>query len=163
MASTVEGDLVVRGSLRANKFAVPSESVGNTQFNPADPLAATKQDHQYVKGFAQPHGTAAVAERRAIHVAHAPGQVVDITVGVVVANIGGATITIDLRNNDTTILSTPLVLDNTNAAFTSIPGTLSATSLSAGDVLEIVVTVSVGGGTLGQGLFAKLTVRESAD
>ena len=40
--------------------------------------------------------------------------------------------------------------------------TFSATPYSAGDVFEVVVTVSAGTGTLGQGTFAKLVVAEAA-
>ena len=61
--STVDGDLYVRGTFRAGTVTLPNSSVGNTQINPSDPIAATKLDHQYCPVFRQAHGTAAAAER----------------------------------------------------------------------------------------------------
>lgn len=163
MANTFDGDVLVRGTLRCGGFQPPLNSVGNTQFNSADPLAATKQDHQYVKEVKQAHGTAVVARREVIHRAHAAGSIVGVDAGLVVACVGGATVTIDIKKNGTTVLSGSVVLDNTNSAFTSEAGAFSSTTLAAGDVLEADVTVAAGGGTIGQGLYVSLVVREAAD
>ena len=62
MAQTIiDSDLIVRGALKANSIDIPSNAVGNTQFKSTDPLAADKQDHQFLKTLCQAHGTAAVA------------------------------------------------------------------------------------------------------
>lgn len=163
MASTIDDDLVVRGTLRVNAFAIPANSVGNTQFSAADPLAAAKQEHQYVLHFTQPHGTIATSARYPIHVAHADGELVSFAGGVVVACAGAATITADLKKNGTTVLSSTVSIDNTNTAYLVEEATFSSTAYSANDVFEVVVTATAGGGTLGQGLFLKLVVREAAD
>lgn len=160
--STIDGDLLVRGLLRAANMVVPPGSVGDTGFNSGDPLTALKQQHQYPVRLVQVHGTAAVAERRAVHLAYAAGTIVAFTAGVTVACIGDSTITVDLRKNGTTVMSAPIVLDNTNTANASESGAVSVTSYAAGDVLEVVVTVSAGTGTLGQGLFTSAVLREAA-
>jgi len=159
--STVDGDLYVRGTFRAGTVTLPNSSVGNTQINSSDPIAATKLDHQYCPVFRQAHGTAATAERRVIHVAQAAGSVAGIGVGVVVACIGDSTITVNLYKNGSTVLSAPVVLDNSNTAFAIEAGAISSASYSADDVFEVVVTVSAGTGTLGQGLFVSPMFREA--
>lgn len=124
----------------------------------------TKMEHREVKHYTQPHGSAASTERKPIHtVKGATGTIVSFRAGVVVACVGAATISIQLKKNGTNILTAALVLDNTNAAFTfeSAAG-FTSTALVANDVLEVDVTSAAGGGTLGQGLFCELVTKEDA-
>ena len=46
-------------------------------------------------------------------------------------------------------------------AFTSVNGTFSTTGYSSGDVYEVNVTATAGGGTIGQGLTVMLYTSES--
>ncbi len=143
---------------------LPANCVGDANFTAASPLGVDKQGHQYLKGLAQVHGSAAAAERRVVHVARAAGVLDDFRAGVVVACTGNATVTVDLRKNGTTVLDAPIVLDNTNTAFAKEAAGVSAAAddYVAGDVFEVVVTVNAGTGALGQGLFAQGAFREAA-
>ena len=107
---------------------------------------------------------AAVTERRVIKVVKgATGTIVNFRAGVVVANVGAATISIRLKKNGTNIDTAALVLDSGNAAFAlEAAAGFTSTSLVANDVLEVDITAAAGGGTLGQGLFCELTAREDA-
>ena len=92
----------------------------------------------------------------------ATAEIQSVRAGVVVAAVGDSTVTIDLYKNGASILSAPIVLDNTNTAYTEETGTLSSDDLVQGDCLEVVVTVSAGTGTLPQGLYVEVDVHEDA-
>jgi hypothetical protein len=83
--------------------------------------------------------------------------------GSVTACVGAATITVDLKKNGTSVLSAPITLNSSSTAYVVQSGTVTTTSLVAGDVLEVVVTATAGGGTLGNGVFAVAQVDELAN
>jgi len=166
--SVHEGNLHITGQLSVGgAVALPPATVTNAGFStsPSDALAATKQEHQHQKQFAQVHGSNATAERRVVHVVRGlTGDLIEFECGNAVAATGDSTVTINLYKNGSTILSAPVVLDNANTAYSGKEsGTFSAAPLVAGDVIEIVQTVSAGTGTLPQGVFAQLTLREDAE
>lgn len=107
-------------------------------------------------------GTAASATIPIGVVYGASGTMVAIKAGSIVACVGAATITVDLKKNGTTMLSSVITLDNANTARIMEAGTLSVTSLTAADFLELVVTATAGGGTLGTGLLVQVWYSESA-
>lgn len=166
MALSIQaGDLMVTGqTVFAGGVTLPANSVSNTNVAAAAGIEATKLQHQHQQLVAQAHGTAATTERRVIHVVKGvSGSVVNFRAGVVVACVGAATISIRLKKNGSNIDTAATVLDNANAAFAiEAAAGFSSTTLAAGDVLEVDITATAGGGTLGQGLFCELTVREDA-
>lgn len=141
---------------------VPDSSFGDSQIGATNPILATKLKHQHNPVYAQAHGSAAATERKVVHVARAAGEVVAIDAGIVVAAMGGATVTIDLKKNGTTVLSAVITIDNAKVAYAKEAGAISSASYSAGDVFELVVTATAGGGTLPQGLFVEPVFREGA-
>lgn len=141
---------------------VPNSSFGDDQMKATDPLSCTKTDHQYTPRIAQAHGSAAADERRVVHVAKAAGEVTSFQAGPIVAAIGGATVTADLVKNGTTVLSAPISIDNGDAAFAKVSGAISSAAYVAGDVFEVILDATVGGGTLPQGIWAQPTFREAA-
>jgi hypothetical protein len=161
MANTIES-LNVTGQLRAGSVVLPADCVTDTNVNGSSPLAAAKTRHRHLRTLAQAHGTAATAERRVVHVAHAAGTVSAFRVGPVVAATGNSTATADLYKNGASVLSAGVALDNTNAAYAEEAGAVSSASYVAGDVFEVVVTVSAGTGTLPQGVYADAVFDELA-
>lgn len=159
----IDGDLRVRGAIIPDSMAIPANSVGDTQFNSATPLTASKQVHQYVQKYAQDHGAVVATKTSGIHIAHGAGTITALVAALKTACIGAATVVVDLKKNGTTVLSGTITLDNSVAAYTSGTATVSSATYAAGDVFEIVVTATAGGGTIGQGLTVALTLRESAD
>lgn len=111
--------------------------------------------------FAQESATTVIDESRVIHVAHAAGTLIAFEAGHVVAAIGGATTTIDLKKNGTTVLTAQIVLDSGDAARVVVAGTLSTTAFVAGDVFEVSFLGATGGGTKGKGAFASLLLDEN--
>jgi hypothetical protein len=92
-------------------------------------------------------------------IASRPGVVKRASLSVTAAAVGGATGTVDIKKNGTTILTGTISIDNTLAARTELAGTLSGTpTVQPGDVLEAVVTANVGGGTLPTGLAVSVAV-----
>jgi hypothetical protein len=144
----------------------PPATVTNASFtsDPSLALAATKQEHQFQLRHSQVHASDATAERRVLHLVRGlTGDSIEFECGNVIAATGNSTVTIDVYKNGTTILSAPVVLDNANTAYAKESGTISVAALAAGDVIEIVQTISAGSGTLPRGVFAQLTIREDAE
>lgn len=160
---TIDGDVQVRGNLRCVTINLPATCVGDAQVSGSSPITASKLQHQHSKTFAQANGSAAVAERRVIHIAYgAAGTVLAFRTGVVTVATGDSTVTVDLYKNGASILSATVTIDNTKAAFARTTATLSSASYVAGDIFEVVLTVSAGTGTLPQGLFADFVTTEAA-
>lgn len=165
MAETIiPTNLRVQGHVACTTLGVPAGTVTDAMVNGSAAVSASKCQQQYSKGYNQAHGSAAASARFPVHVARgATGTVVAFRAGVVVACIGAATIDVDLRKNGTTVLSAAIQIDSGDAAYAKVDGTLSSADYVAGDVFEVVVTATAGGGTLGQGLFVDATFREGAD
>lgn len=158
-----EGDLYVAGALSAASLAVPAGAVGNAAIAPAAAIAATKLQHRNRPVYAQPNTAAADETRVIYHVRGATATIVAFAAGSIAKAVGDATCTVDLKKNGTTVLSAPITLDSANTNRVVEAGTLSVTSLVAGDVLEVVIDGTIGTGTLPTGVFCSLTVDESAE
>ena len=144
-------------------FGLPAVCVGDTQINPSNPVTAIKMEHRFMPRMSQPFGVAAVAERKVVHRARSAGTVAAFWVGSTAANVGAATVTVDLLKNGVTVLVSPVVLTSANAAFVAVAASLAAgAAYAAGDVLEVSQTVAAGGGTLAQGAFGEPVLTEGA-
>jgi len=128
-------------------------------------VEATKLEHQHRCIYAQESATtAAAALDEVIHVVKgANGTLKTFAAGNVVANIGAATITVDLHKNGVSILDAAIVLDNTDLTYIPRAGVIDTEAVVADDVLEVVVTAADGGGTIGKGVFAYLDIHEDVD
>jgi hypothetical protein len=76
--------------------------------------------------------------------------------------VGGATVTVDVKKNGATVLSSVITLDSGNTARIMENGTLSGTTLAAGDFLEAVIVATAGGGTIPTGLLVQVIIDEDA-
>lgn len=163
IVQTTNGDVFIAGNLSARTMSIPADTIDDADIKAAADIAATKLEHQHQKGYAQESDTAAAAEDRVVHAVYGTaGTVVAFEVGVVVACIGDATITVDLHKNGASILTAAVVLDSGDAAYALVAGTIDTAALVDGDVLEVVITVNAGTGTLGKGVFASVIIREDA-
>lgn len=158
---TIPANVRVAGSFSCETMAIPSGTLTNAGVAAGANLDADKLEHRFRVLFNQVHGSAATAERRPVFQANGTGVINRVSAGSVVACVGGATITVDVKKNGTTVLTASIVLDNGNTAYVAEDGTLSVTALAANDILEVAVTVATGGGTLGQGLFVVLDIDEN--
>jgi hypothetical protein len=162
VATRIEGDLYVAGSIGARSMTAPAGSVNNAAVAANAAIDPSKLGHQRRIGYGQPN-TAATTETRPIFVCRgATGAILAIHAGSIVAAIGAATVTIDLKKNGATVLTGVVTLNNANTARVAVAGTLATTTLVAGDWLELVITATAGGGTLPTGLFVMVTLNEDA-
>lgn len=161
-ASILPGDLTVNGQVSCTGFYVSAGVITDAMMAAGAKVATTKLRHRHQKHYNQESATTAVSEARVIHlVKGTTGSLVDITAGNVVACIGAATITVDCLKNGSTILTGVITLSSTTTAYTvQLTGTFTSTALVAGDVLEIKIVATAGGGTIGKGPFVRLTIDE---
>ena len=160
--STIGGDLVVNGTLYSTAVVPSGPGISNVGISAGARIAANKLLHRYNKSYAQVRGTAATSERRVIHEVWDTETIVNLTAGVTVACGGAATITIQLKKNGGNILTSAITIDSTTATYNPIaPAGFTSTALTTHDVLEIDVTATAGGGTLGQGLYVQLVTEEA--
>jgi hypothetical protein len=159
-----EGDMRIKGNLSCTTFTAPNGSIDNAAIEALAGIAANKLEHRYQPTFAQPNTTAA-AETHAIHVVYGTtGEVIAFRAGSIAACIGDSTVTVDLKKNGTTMLSSVITLDSGNTARVVEAGTISgAGTLAAGDLLEIVIAVSAGTGTLATGVYVQAIINEDAE
>jgi hypothetical protein len=164
MGNRLDDDLYVDGNLSAKTVTLPASSVTDAMIAGSAGIKSTKvqQVRNLHWAFQDSTVTAAVC-RQIVHALYgATGTILDFSVGAVTANVGGATVTIDLKKNGSSILTGTFTLDNTTPAFTlkANPG-LTSSSLVAGDILEAAITsATAGGGTIAKGVFCRLVLNE---
>lgn len=157
----IEGDTYINGNIGASSMTIPSGSVTNAAVQSLAGIQAEKLENQNKIVLSQGSATTAAAETKPVFViTGATADIVSIKAGSVVANIGDSVCTVDLKKNGTTVLSAPITLDNGDAAYALVAGTVSSASLVQDDVVEIVVTATIGTGTLATGLFAVVVLHE---
>lgn len=158
----IDGDAHITGSVSCGGFSSSSGSITNAMVSASADILSTKLEMQKSITYGQ-NGTASSVTVPIHCVYGATGVVLSLKAGSIVANIGAATVTVDLKKNGTTMLSGVITLDNSNTARVAEAGSLSVTSLAAGDLLEIVTVATAGGGTLATGLFVTLTWSEKTN
>ena len=139
-----------------------SGCVSNSNVSASAGIVASKLEHQYQPIYAQESATTAASEVRTLFIARGAGSLTSFNVGNIVACIGGATIVFDLKKNGTTVLSGTVTINNSHTARQQVAGTISSASFISGDVFELHITASAGGGTLGKGAFAQVKYTEAA-
>lgn len=160
--STQSGNLRVYGTLIPDVLTIPAGTVRNADVSASAAIAATKLVNRHTAVWAQPN-TAATTETRAIHLAQLAGTVNSVKAGSIAAAIGNSTVTVDVKKNGTTILTGVITLDNANSARVAEAGTISGgtVAVAAGDVLEVVLTATIGSGTLPTGVFVAVEIDEA--
>jgi hypothetical protein len=119
-----------------------------------------QQQHQPVSVICDHATDCPAAKRQVIHrVRGATGTLVEFGVVATVAAGATTTVTVDLKKNGSSVLSSTIALDSTTAAFVlKLAGGFTSADLVVGDVLE--VDVSLSGTNEPRGVSCVLTVRE---
>lgn len=162
MAQTrIESDVFVAGAFRSTSLSIPAGTVTNSGIAADADVATTKLQHRTISTYAQSGNATAVTIP--IHrVYGTTGTIIAIHAGSIGVATSDAAVTVDLKKNGTTCLSGVITLDSGNTARIGEAGTLTVTSLAAGDLLELVVTAAAGGGALPTGLFVTTVIDEKA-
>jgi hypothetical protein len=152
----VDGDLLVRGRVVPESMTIPAGSVVSDSIQAAANLNADKLEQREYVSHAQPN-SAATTETRTLFVARRAGTVNEVIAGSIAIAIGDSTVTVDVKKNGTTILSAVITLDSANTARLAEVGTLSGSgAFVADDWFEVVITATIGTGTLPTGVFVQL-------
>lgn len=145
------GDLYVTGNIGCATMSIPANTVVNAAVSASADITSTKLEMQRSFTYSQ-NGTAASATIP-IHVVYgATCSLVSIKAVSIVANIGAATVTVDLKKNGSSVLSAVITLDSANTARVAESGTITTAGGVAGDLYELVIVATAGGGTLATGL-----------
>lgn len=158
------GPVVVTGNLSSSTFSAPAGCISDAAVvvpsAGANGINTTKLNHRQHVRYSQAEGTSIVTETRIVWLTNGT-QASFISARAIekTATSGGDTVTVDIRKNGTSILSgaTPISVTGTSVVI----GTITTTSSTVGDYVEVVVTATHTSGTLGQGLYVDLIVDES--
>lgn len=163
MLNQLTTDLYINGSFGCKSFTPPAASVPKSAIPPAAGIEASKLEHRYQKTYGQPGGAVSFTERKVVHVVYgATATILAFRAGVRTVNTGAATVTFDLYKNGASILTGVTTTNSGTAAYAIVAGVLASTALVQGDVLEIVIVATAGGGGIGNGAFADLVINEDA-
>jgi hypothetical protein len=153
--AAIDESLSVNDALYAESFSLINKSgVSNN-------IPARDVNGNYRFGTKQ--NSTAAAETKLCHIAEAAGTIKAVNIAVVTAPVGDSTVTIDVKKNGTSILSSTKEINSTHSAYTPVEATLDGTKVdySDGDCFTIVVTVSTGSGPLPTGLCVQVSTNEN--
>jgi hypothetical protein len=166
--STVPGDLIVGGNLSANGMTIPAGAVADSQVAANAKIASSKTIAQKTISpqLNGPTTTVTTQTQWISSLKGATGTLIDINAFIAVAAAGAATVTIDLQKSTgggafATVLSSTISINNATVVRTAVPGTITSPNVVAGDIFQLVVTATAGGGTLPQGLMVTLRYDET--
>lgn len=161
LPNQIVGDLHVVGRITMESITLPNNAVRNENIASDAKVAGSKVGALIKRFWSQPN-TAAAAVTQAIHRAAAAGSVTAFRAGVIGLATGDSTVTVDLRKNGVSILTGVITITSASpsAAYGVVVGAISAAAYVAGDVFDIVVTPTVGTGTLPTGLFVQAIFNE---
>ena len=163
MPSKIEGDIHINGNLSSKTLSIPNSTVTNNAITASAGISATKLQHQHRASYSQESATTTVNETKVVHVVYgATGSIIDFKAATIVPCLSGAVIDVDLFVNGSTVLSAEINLSDADSAYEVLAGTITSASLVAGDVVEIDIAITTGGGTMAKGVFASLTIHEDA-
>lgn len=147
-------------------LSLPTQTVENTDVKNNADINYAKVQHVQHGMLNQASGTAAIDETRLVFIARAPCTVLAVDLSIDAAVVGDSTVTVDVKKSTaggafTTILTGVYTIDNSNVVRVVANATLSGTpTLIANDILEVVISATVGTGTLPQGLVVDVTIAE---
>lgn len=158
---STSGDARIGGAVICQTLDAAQASITNAMVKTNADLGVEKMRHRHVITHAQPN-TTATAETKAIYVASKAAVVKEVKAGAIAAAIGDSTVTVDVKINGTTVLSSTIGLSSSDTAYVPLDGTIntSADDLTEDQVLTVVITVSAGSGTLPTGVFVSVTIEE---
>ena len=124
MASVIQGDLVVQGTLSSTYQQYPTGSIQASDISGAAGIEATKLEHQHAIVFSESSATTVAAQTVPIYtVAGVSGTIVGIDVACVTAPTGGdLAFSVDLQKANVstaaaTVLSAPIAYSATQSDF----------------------------------------------
>lgn len=162
--TTLQGDTVVTGNFSAKTITLPAGGVSDQNIAAGAPnrfVSASKLEHQSAKHFSQGSATVASSATQSLHSVYgATATLLAFSVGCIVAPVGAATVSFDLKVAGVSLLSAPVVLNSSSVSRTPQFATVATPGLTQNQLVEIVVTATAGGGTLPSGIYADVVLTE---
>lgn len=155
----VNENTMINGTLAATRIALPDGSVQSQHvltFLSADKLARPRK-----VTYSQRVTSDFTDDERTLFTASAPAAVVSFNAGAITAAGATTTVSIDLKKNGVSILSAPIVLNNTQAAREKVAATIASADLVADDVLEVHMALT--GTNEPKGVFVELEIDENPE
>lgn len=141
----------------------------NSSIAPNADIDPVKMRHRHRAVVSQATGTAILAANETIAIARGNGTLKSFRVVITgaVATGGDRTVTVDLKKSTgagafATVLSGTVGFTNGSALLTVTAGTLSDTTVQAGDIFQVTVAVAGAAGNQAQGLCSALEWEEVA-
>lgn len=169
--SVFRGDIEYAGTVAfLGTMTVPAGSIRNTDFssNSANRLDAEKVNHRQDMVFQIAPATTVTTTTQLMRLAYGTGTLKFVRVRPITAPTGGdKQYTVDIKTAADTsgsfssVLTSPVTIDNTKADNTQYSGTISSASVSSGSAIQIVVTTSGTTGTQGIGLLVTVGYEET--
>lgn len=159
----VQGDVIQKGLFVPDSITMPANSVSDAAIPAGANVSADKVEARVYAGWSQPNSTA-TAETRSLFVAKRAGTITDVLAGSIAKATGDSTVTVDVKKNGTSIMTSTIVLDSTNTNRVGEVGALNGSLVAfvAGDWFETSIAISAGTGTLPTGVFVQLEARQNA-
>lgn len=167
MSATLE-NTTLRGSTNiVGTLNVPAGSITAAGIAAGANIETTKTVHRHAVNYSQASGASVASATVPIYIARGTTVTLQaIEVAILVAAAGAATVTIDLQKSTgggafATVLTGTIDIDSSTTVRTAVVGTLNTTGGTDGDIWQLVITATAGGGTLPQGLIVTLTLDET--
>lgn len=166
----INNDLYVNGSFAAKTMTLPAGVVNNSQVQAAAGINSTKLQHRHCIDHYQQTGVAVVTANQLMHIVKGVNSAMYSIRAIVDTIATGAdrTVTIDLQKSTgagafATILAATIVFNNVSTARTVSNGAFSSTTLVAGDILKLTVTVAGAAGAQALGLLVTVELDEDGN
>lgn len=162
MGNLVEGNQHVTGNLSMDSITLPAGSVSDNAIAADAAISASKLKPAIQKTYSQEGATLAADGTWTIHhVLAADGATVtSFCASCVVACIGAATVSVDLKKGGVSVLTAAIVLNSATDVLTPKYGVVSDDDAVLDDTYTITITGVAGGGTLAKGVACSLQIQE---
>ena len=160
MAQSIhDADLHVRGTLSSNTLTIPDATVVDADVNAAADITATKVNHRQAISYRQSGGSDVAADDQLVYIVEGTdGTIASIeAVCESVPTGGDKACQVDLKKSTgggalATVLTGTVDFSSSDTDLVAKTGTISSASLTDGDVLQVVITVSGSTGSQADGL-----------
>jgi hypothetical protein len=145
-------------SWTGGNFQLGAGAVTDTNVATSAAIDVTKLKHSYYarSTFGLKIADLPVVYESIVYVANQPG-VIRSFAALMNTHLTGGSATIDLKKNGVTVLSAPIVLDNTLTDRQIVTASIAVAAFIAGDVFSIAMTISSPAGGGGPAAWAGLT------
>lgn len=163
--ATFDGDVFFRGNLRMNSIVLPDAAITDeAQIQAGVMIDAAKLRRRLVISERGISATSATTKTVTTHIVYgATATAISVKARLTTKCTSGATVTVDVKKNGTTILSAPISFADTDSDGDIKDGTISVDDFVADDVITFVFTATAGGGSVGTGMTCQLIIDEDPE